>query len=218
MVLEENMGTHTIPDFYIAKYPITNAQFQIFIDGEGGYQNVKWWDFSEFAREWHKENPEPQETTFHGDKLPRTDVTWYESVAFCRWLSTRVGYEVTLPTEQQWQRAAIGDTGWAYPWGNDFDASKCNSWEGGIQQTTAVDRYPLGTSPYGVLDMSGNVWEWTLTEYDTSSSDDISNSNLRVLRGGSWINFEDDLRAASRFGYDPDDNFHYVGLRVACSS
>ncbi len=196
--LEDDMGSFTIPDFAIAKYSVTNKQYQAFVDAKDGYANPKWWDYSEFAQAWRKDHPSPADTTFTGDELPRTDVCWYDAIAFCRWLEQRTQQKITLPTDQQWQRAAIGDTGWQYPWGNEPpDKDRCNFAQN-VGQTTPVTQYPKGASLYGVLDMSGNVWEWCLTEWGTDSIS-INTNNTRVLQGCSWwVNDEDDLRATCR--------------------
>lgn len=120
-----------------------------------------------------------------------------------------------LPTEQQWQRAAQGDDGRAYPWGAKFDKSRCNF---NTSKPTPVTQYPNGESPFHVLDMSGNVWEWCLTDYDSRDSDINTKATYRVLRGGSWwYADEDNLRAAYRDGSFPDDRDFYRGFRLARS-
>jgi formylglycine-generating enzyme required for sulfatase activity len=124
---------------------------------------------------------------------------------------------ITLPSEQQWQRAAIGDTGWVYPWGNDFDPRRCNSKESGMGKPTPVTQYPNGASPYGVFGMSGNVWEWCLTEWGGESKDIISKSR-RVLRGGSWSYLDHDARAAARANRNPASRSSSYGFRVVCSA
>jgi formylglycine-generating enzyme required for sulfatase activity len=217
-------GRFEVPDFLIAKYPITNAQYEIFVVAKDGYDRAEWWDYSRHALAWRKDNPQPRKILHSGDDLPRINVCWYEAVVFCRWLDAQIyppqsprtrGDDrgvITLPTEQQWQRAAIGDTGWKYPWGNEVDPKQCNSSESGIGKPTPVTQYPSGASPYGVLDMSGNVWEWCLTGWGT---DDVSldHHDERVLRGGSFTCEDYYLRAANRFRVIPDGRRYTVGLR-----
>ncbi len=213
----KNTQNFTIPDFAIAKYPVTNKQYQAFIAAKDGYNNAKWWDYSEFAQAWRDEHKTPADTTFAGDDLPRTDVCWYDAMAFCHWLAQRTQQKITLPTDQQWQRAAIGDTGWQYPWGNEPpDKDRCNFAQN-VGQTTPVTQYPKGTSPYGVMDMSGNVWEWCLTEWGTDSIN--TNTNLpRVVRGGSWwYDYSVVLRAAYRSWYYPGRFSFSQGFRLARS-
>ncbi|GIL12113.1 MAG: hypothetical protein BroJett038_08330 [Chloroflexota bacterium] len=175
--------TFDVPAFAMAKYPITNAQFDVFVKAKDGYADPQWWDYSDDAKAWREKNATPEAPAFGGvGDHPRVNVTWYEAAAFCRWLNSKVptpnpspfdgegrrgGDIITLPTEQQWQRAAQGDDGRAYPWGSDFDAKSCNIDESGIGKTTPVTAYPNGASPFGVMDMAGNVWEWCLTDYNT---------------------------------------------------
>jgi formylglycine-generating enzyme required for sulfatase activity len=120
-------------------------------------------------------------------------VSWYEAVAFCRWLSAWLGFAVTLPTEQQWERAARGMQGFDYPWGENYRAGHANCYETGdnagpyyIPRTTTVGIYPQAGSPEGVLDMAGNVWEWCLNEYDTPQNVQLAGKEAWVVRGGSW--------------------------------
>ncbi len=216
-------GLYEAPAFYIAKYPITNAQYQVFVDAEDGYQNRAWWAYSDAAKKWHRENPKPEDTAFPGDTLPRTKVNWYDAVAFCRWLNSRVGTQraaslhITLPTEQQWQRAAQGDDGRVYPWGNDFDPQRCNTHESGIDKPTPVTQYPQGASPYGVFDMAGNVWEWCLTEWGEDSAA-LEGDWSRVLRGGSFFNRQLSAAASYRYYYNPHyDSLNY-GVRLVVAA
>ncbi len=209
-------GIYRVEGFFIAKYPITNAQYQVFVDADDGYIEPRWWDFSEHARQWREGHPAPQKSEWTGADLPRTNITWYEALAFCRWLSHRTGQDITLPTEQQWQRAAQGDDGRQYPWGDEFDEKRCNAKESDIGRTTPVTQYPNGASPYGVLDMSGNVWEWCLTAWGEDKVN-INGNSHRVLRGGSWDDFADFVRAPDRLRYDPDFGDLDIGLRCARS-
>ena len=98
-----------VEPFFLSRYPVTNYQFQMFVDDPTGYANPRWWDFSQFARSWRMENPEPLPSQFQGDDRPRENITWYEAMAYCNWLTEQIGLRVTLPTRQQWQRAAKCD-------------------------------------------------------------------------------------------------------------
>jgi len=203
----------TLPTFYIAKYPITYKQFQAFIDAPDGYRNAVWWHGLHLKGQ-KQQRVSAKEQRWKFDNHPRDRVSWYDAMAFCRWLSTKLKYVVQLPTEEEWEKAARGTDGRDYPYGCEFDSSKGNTFEMGLRQTSAVGIFLEGASPYNVLDMSGNVWEWTLTEFDTHNNSDFSNSNARVLRGGSWdYNFYS-ARATSRlknFLYARDT---YNGFRV----
>ena len=129
IIIDENLsalGREEVGAFSISKYPITNAQYKVFIDASDGYTNELWWNFSKNAIRWRIDNSNARESAFQGEDQPRTNVTWYEAIAFCRWLARKTGRPIQLPTEQQWQRAAQGDDDRIYPWGNDFDKSFCN--------------------------------------------------------------------------------------------
>jgi formylglycine-generating enzyme required for sulfatase activity len=209
-------GVFEIDSFSIAKYSVTNGQYQVFVDADDGYANSLWWDYSEEARAWRKTRPQSQPRAFPGDDHPRGNVSWFDAVAFCRWLSGRTALQITLPTEKQWQRAAIGDMDWQYPWGIEFDKNRCNSSESGIGQTTPVIQYPQGASPYGAFDMSGNVWEWCLTEWGTEN-DDLNGDTARVRRGGSYNGLDIDLRSTNRYRNPPGFEVSRIGFRFARS-
>ncbi len=233
---DEKNVTLPIPTetYWIGKYPVTNAQFAQFIEA-GGYENDTWWTEAGWkAREegWHyadgKSRPsgkpwtQPrywQNSKWNGDEYPVVGVSWYEAVAFCLWLSDATGEHVMLPTEQQWQRAAQGDTGWDYPYGNKFDATKSNTHKSGITRTTPVTNYEgKGDSPFGVVDMSGNVWEWCATDWDSGSQDVHSVATRRVLRGGSWVDPVSNARCVSRYISIPHLRVDYRGFRVVCGA
>jgi formylglycine-generating enzyme required for sulfatase activity len=136
-------------------------------------------------------------------------------MAYCRWLSARTQQSILLPSEDQWQRAAQGDDGRAYPWGTKFDKSRCNF---NTQGPTSVTHYPSGESPFHVMDMSGNVWEWCMTEWG-SDQVNISSNHCPVLRGGSWGDYNEDiLRAGYRApGHFPNVSNLGLGFRLARS-
>lgn len=209
--------------YSIAKYPVTNAQFQVFMDASDGYKDPKWWGYEANAQAWRSENQPARATGFPGDDHPRTNVTWYEAVAFCLWLSDVTGENIMLPTEEQWQYAAQGDDARDYPWGPKWDGSRCNNnVDGkGIGKTTPVRQYEgktKGDSPFGVVDMAGNVWEWCLTDYDNKTNDINNDATLRVLRGGSWYNgLTGSFRCDCRGGGNPLGRYGFGGFRVSRS-
>ncbi|MCE7939141.1 MAG: hypothetical protein DYG90_11285 [Chloroflexi bacterium CFX6] len=156
-------------------------------------------------------------------------MSWYDAVAFCRWLTARLraagelaaDREIRLPTEAEWERAARGTDGREYPWGGAFESGRTNideTWQQKgphyLKHTTAVGVYPHGESPVGALDMSGNVWEWCVTEYQSKSDKTVTGNARRVVRGGSWFDGYPCARAAFRFRLDPDYRSGYVGFRV----
>jgi formylglycine-generating enzyme required for sulfatase activity len=210
----KTMQVFFVPEFKIARYPITNAQFTVFAESNDGWSDAAWWNFSRDAMAWRVRNQDPEAPYFRDcSDCPRETVTWYAALAFTRWLSAKVGEQFTLPSEQQWQRAAQGNDGYAFPWGKNGDTKKSNSYESNNKRTTPVTYYPLGASPFGVLDMSGNVWEWCSTDFKTGQSD-IRGSHARVLRGGSWDDYEQVTRVTFRGRTKPLASSRDVGFRV----
>ncbi len=205
-----------VEPFSIARYPVTWLQYRAFLDAEDGYDNGRWW------RKDLEKAQEKTELLWNFDNYPAINVSWYDAVAFCRWLSHRRQAEFRLPKEWEWQWAAMaGKTEYVYPWGPEWRGSRANTVESNINRTIAVGLYPLGDAVLGdhlrVADLSGNVWEWCLDEYDKLESTEIHRGDSpRVVRGGSWGSSRDDARAAVRFGFVPaycDDQ----GFRLCCS-
>ncbi len=223
---------YTIPAFDMAKYPATNAQFKLFMDA-GGYAEKHWWtedgwqaklDGWVYDNGWKKTGKawtQPRfwdDSQWNGAEQPIVGISWYEAVAFCIWLSETTGENIMLPTEQGWQRVAQGDKGLIYPWGNDWNGNLCNNSVKPYDsnQTTPVRQFEgKGDSPFGVVDMAGNVWEWCLTTYETGS-DDLFGTGVRVLRGGSWNYISSDyFRAAYRSWSTPHYRDNGRGFRFA---
>ncbi|MFZ4794798.1 MAG: SUMF1/EgtB/PvdO family nonheme iron enzyme [Blastocatellia bacterium] len=210
--------------FYIARYPITMAQFQTFIDDPQGASDPRW--FEGLAADDGQRQIAPQRFKYLNH--PRETVNWYQATAFCRWLSWRLGggyslkkindWAVRLPTEYEWEKAARGTDGRIYPYLGNFDPSNGNTGAIGIGMTTAVGIFPAGNSPYGIMDMSGNVWEWCLNEFDKPLKDParvrLAGTATRPLRGGSWYLARDYARAVSRLDYPPDLRGYGYGFRV----
>jgi formylglycine-generating enzyme required for sulfatase activity len=224
-------GTYQIVDFAMGKYPITNAQYEKFLANPNGFANPQWWEYSSEAIQWRKDRPNPKPSAFNGPDLPRTRASWFDALAFCRWLSAELenrgdirpvksldphnlaAWSIRLPTEQEWQRAALGDTGWCYPWGDKLDETRGN-YGGIVGQTTGVEQYPEGKSIYGIMDMTGNVWEWCLTGWNAENID-IGGYTYRIIRGGAWnISNPDYLRANDRGCHPPRGRLNDCGFRV----
>lgn len=203
--------TITVPPFSMSKYIVTNAQFQAFIDDPKGYHNRVWWQFDQSANFAYLQSPAPKEIKYDGADRPRTRLSWYEAMAFCGWLSDKLGYQVGLFTYPQWVRAFSGDDKRPYPWGYTFDKTRCNTRESENRFPTVVVRYQNGVSPFGVHDMMGNVWEWT-----ADVSDDVNRAGIpkRIIRGGSFTSPVE--RADPHFAYDIDPHsFHItIGFRL----
>lgn len=209
--------------YSIAKYPITNAQFAKFIEA-GGYKTQKWWTDAGWQQRQKDGWTEPRYWTdvkWNGAEQPVVGVSWYEAVAFCLWLSETTGENIMLPTEAQWQYAAQGNDGRAYPWGDAWNPDLCNNNvdKKGIGKTSPVRHYEgKGDSPFGVVDMAGNVWEWCLTDYHNKTNDINSDATYRVLRGGSWSNADAGrFRCDSRGGSNPRNGDGGGGFRVSRS-
>jgi len=198
--------------FRMAKYLVTNAQFEAFIKAEDGYKNEEWWNGI-------KRSEEASIASWQEANAPRETVSWYEAVAFCHWLSAKTGTSVRLPTEWEWQQAATGgDPTCEYPWG-EWDAARCNSDKSRLNRTTAVGMYPRGATSLGVMDMAGNVWEWCLNTYEHPEAPESLRidelDTRRVLHGGSWGSTPGALRVSARVGGGADGRANDIGFRLA---
>jgi formylglycine-generating enzyme required for sulfatase activity len=212
-----------VKPFHIAKYPVTWIQYRAFLEAHDGFSRPAWWQGLWFQVD------KPGRQFNRRDNHPAENVCWLEAVAFCRWLTEHLaheirerfgeGYVIRLPTEWEWQQAATGgDRAHEYPWGPEWDSIRTNTYESELSHSTAVGMYPQGASPVGALDMSGNVWEWCLNEFDHPTHTDLSGEVRRVLRGGSWNLNRGYARAAYRLWVDPGDRYDDVGVRLVCSS
>jgi len=200
-----------VDNFVMGKYPVTNAQFDVFLNVEDGYYNPKWWQFSDQAKKWFESQKAPQSSKYSGDELPRENVSWFEAMAFCKWLSNLLNMEITLPTVAQWQRAAQGDDDRIYPWGDDYHVDHCNTLESGLNRTTPVNKYIKGESVYGVYDMSGNVWEWAL---DRVAPNDENPTFRHAVIGGSFVSPCDRAQIPFRYYLESRTRFSSIGFRV----
>jgi len=202
---------------------VSNYQFSKFIEA-GGYREERWWTNNGWLGREQDGWVEPrywQDKKWNSSDKPVVGVSWYESIAFCLWLSNITGENILLPTEQQWQRAAQGDNERLYPWGNEWDARCCNNNvnQNGSGQTTPVQKYKdKGDSPFGVTDMSGNVWEWCLSDY-FSENNNINRFDIkRKIRGGSWFNdIANIFRCDDQTSYHPHNRQDSIGFRIARS-
>lgn len=221
VVLEDVKGGFFVTPYRIARYPVTNIQFETFVAANDGYRDTALWQGIE-----RRTSPD----TVHKSLayLPRENVTWYEAVVFCRWLTRKyrkngilkAGEEIRLPTEWEWQQAATGgDPSNVYPWGPEWDESRCNSEKSGLNCSTVVGMYPHGSWKEGPLDMSGNIWEWCLSKYDDPLAPEavcVDNYGvMRVIRGGSWLSEPWGLRSACRDGGHPGTRSPGLGFRLA---
>jgi formylglycine-generating enzyme required for sulfatase activity len=196
--------------YHIARVPITNAQYRLFVEATD--QNP--------PKHWEEGRP-PKGKASH----PVVYVSWHEALAYCEWLNEVTGKSITLPSEAEWEKAARGNKDKrAYPWGDEFDATLCNSDVLGLGDTTPVGIFLDGASPYGVLDLAGDVWEWTRSLYEDYPYDpddgreELEASDCRVVRGGSFYGSESRVRCAARNDWlNPDDCHRDLGFRVVVS-
>jgi formylglycine-generating enzyme required for sulfatase activity len=182
----ENKQEATTDSFYIDQFPVTNKDYKKFVEATGRTEPQHW-----RRGEW----PEGK-----GDH-PVVNVTWVDANAYAEWAGKR------LPTEMEWEKAARGTDGRRWPWGDSFNINKCNTSDCGILDTTPVGKYsPDGDSPYGAVDMAGNVWEWVGGKY----------SPLRMpLRGGNWLDGAAQAQTFSRRMHTPRRKNDFVGFRCA---
>ena len=228
----------TLPDFWMARYPVTVTQFRAFT--EATKYSFEYWQYNHIATH------------------PVVAVTWYEALKYTQWLDKELRQHaekqvksgvknplwqglaegklhITLPSEAEWEKAARGTDGRIHPWQGGFDPDKANTSETKIGDPSVVGCFPAGASPYGLLDMSGNVWEWTRSlwgkDWDKPSykypynPKDGERENLkaekeilRVLRGGSFVGVASGARCAFRVGHLPVSGGRPRGFRVVVVS
>ncbi len=204
-----------LESFAISKYPVTNEQYQLFLESPKGYADTRWWSYSTHALQWRRENPTPAAPQYKGAERPRETVSWFDAMAYANWLSKYLGFPVRLPTILEWMRAARGDDRRLYPWGTAFSIQHANTKESKLHMTSQVTSYPSGASPFGVMDMSGNVWEWCLNgEHDVTNGLNVREDVHRAVHGGSHIG--PDYRAQITFRYYLQPRLQYgtVGFRL----
>ncbi len=207
----------SLPAYHIGIYPVTNAQYAEFIKREKQHEPPK-------KVGWFLREP-PADKLDH----PVVGVSWDDAQAYCRWLSQQTDCTYRLPSEAEWEKAARGEDGRRYPWGNEWHVGHCNE---GSDETTPVTAYPAGVSPYGCYDMLGNTQEWTTTLWGsdpqacafpypyqaTDGREDLTASHLhrvyRVYRGGSFRDDPAKLRCSARGCSTPDSKIRWRGFRV----
>ena len=277
-----------LPPFQLGQFPVTNAEWALFIKA-GGYEDERWWD-TEAARAWrygdrtaegakqqwrefrqtlqtnfdnirnaHRQGritskeaddweqiarmddgefkalldkwyPPGRQTqpafwndeAFNNPAQPVVGVCWYEARAYFAWLSAQTGQPFRLPTEAEWEAAARGRTGRRYAYGDEFDASLCNTFETHVRRTTPVGVFPGGETPDGLIDMTGNSWDWTSSLYQpypyvtVDGREDPAGEARRVVRGGAWDDLLSVARAAYRVVNAPVNRLS-VGFRLVCA-
>ena len=190
----------TLPAFEIDKYEVTVSDYLFYMQDTG--------------------KPAPRE--FENSRLnhpqqPVVSIPWQSAKDYCQWAKKR------LPTEAEWEKAARGTDARYYPWGNEPDALNTNIRGKGdnYRNTSPGGKFPEGASPYGVMDMSGNVWEWTEDWYQPYAGNKYPNKfygeRFKVIKGGSWDSNLDLARPAVRGKALPDSKKNYIGFRCVAS-
>ena len=290
---EREAPVHEVPIkwFSLGKFPVTNAEWRLFMDA-GGYEDARWWQteeaevwrsgestaegpkkqqrenrgwcqdnfdqirelcrqermISEEAKRWEQvarmsdeafeallgewypsgRQTEPDywnDDAFNNPEQPVVGIGWHEANAYCAWLSVQTGRSFRFPTEAEWEAAARGFDGRRYAYGDAFDADRCNTFESHIRRTTPIAVFPGGEPWEELVDMTGNVWEWTGSLYrpypydaDDGRESLVSGDGRRVVRGGAWFDGQDFARAAYRDYFHPEFWLNYLGFRLLCSS
>ena len=210
-----------VPEVWMARYPVTVGQWRAFVR-ESGFQ------------------PGHEDSLRGVDNEPVRMVSWHEAMAYARWLDGALrassdcppglkklldsGHHVKLPSEAEWEKGARGTQGRLWPWGEPFEKERLNGWELRLDGVSPVGCFPKGATPEGLLDMAGNVLEWTrsaFVDYPYLSDDGRESENKqesrRVLRGGSFGDVRQDVRCACRGGGGPGIRLDLVGFRLLLS-
>jgi len=277
--------------FAIAQFPVTNAEWALFMQA-GGYEEERWWETEEARawrrgevtaegarqqwrdnrkylqdnfdsiRQWHQQRRitsqqaddweaiarmsddefeallatwyppgrQTQPAYWHDDAFnslaqPVVGICWFEARAYCAWLSAQTGQTFRLSTEAEWEAAARGVQYRRYAFGDDFDAARGNTFETHVRRTTPIGVFLGGETPEGLVDMTGNTWDWTSSLYTPYPYDAADGREApsppgarRVVRGGSWDSVQDVARASYRDDNAPGYRSNLVGLRVVRSS
>jgi formylglycine-generating enzyme required for sulfatase activity len=183
----------TVRPFYMDRTEVTNEQYAEFVKATNHVVPLDW-----------KEGSYPEGAA----KLPVVQVSWQDANDYALWVGKR------LPTEAEWEFAARTQDGRRYPWGSDWDGTKANTSESALNQPIAVGSYPNAANPYGLLDMAGNVWEWTADEVMSYQDASVALAPGKVIRGGAFYRKKD--RATTTFrGFAPPGK-PSVGIGFRC--
>lgn len=233
----------SVDDFYLDAYEVSVQQYTDFLnsvgeyrgacDGEDCTKTLAETGYSFIVNNLGTYGPRPGNENF-----PVNWVSWYGANAYCQWIGEQEGLPIRLPTEAEWEYAARGLDGRLYPWGNEEPVQNQNAMFGfaltGFSRALApVNALPDGISPFGVYNMAGNMLEWVQDDFDAdyyrsgSSSDAnlLANSSEKILRGGSWSDTAEDIRATKRFKLNPmlpqnlniASNLVYAGTGFRCA-
>jgi iron(II)-dependent oxidoreductase len=216
---ERPAHTVHVAEFRIDRTPVTNSQFAHFMSAAGTQapNGQRWYDIDDSDARIHRRAGEWRADPGY-ENHPVTEVSWYGAVAYCGWLRKR------LPTEAEWEKAARGLDGRKFPWGDEAPDKNKAHFGGGWNDTRAVGSFPKGASPYGVLDMAGNGWEWVSSIYLPypynllDGREDLERSDVRGTRGGGHDSSAEELTTTQRgrkVSRNPRSGHHNIGFRCA---
>lgn len=211
-----------LSEFRIDERPVTFGDFRSFVDGGGYSTRALWsdagWEFTQ-VNSWTRPRFWDEDEWKHvtGETQPVVGVSFFEAEAYARFANKR------LPTEAEWEKAARGTDGRLYPWGHDWETGRCSFRGGPVRAAPAVGAFPLGASPFGVLDMAGGVWEWCSDWYDESyyarapdrDPRGPETGTMKSARGGAWNAMPLQNRCANRNAWKPTARFSNLGFRCA---
>ena len=189
---EQPVHTVAVQPFLIDRTEVTNEQYFKFVQ-ETGHRAPSHWENGTFRR--------------NEGRLPVVNVSWQDASDYAQWAGKR------LPTEAEWEFAARGTEARLYPWGSKWETGRANVRDGGSGRIVPAGSYPEGASKFGVLDMSGNVWEWTSSELTSYSNSSEILATGRVIRGGAWDVPRDRSTATYRGVIQPDRTYDKTGFR-----
>lgn len=174
----------------MGRYPVTVFEYGKFVESAESEEHV--------PRDWDSQRLFSQR--------PVTSVSWHDAVAYCEWASARSGGRIRLATSEEWEMVASGRECREYPWGDEGPDEERANFAGNVGRITPVGLFPRGSTPEGIADLAGNVWEWTSSEYERKEK-------WKVVRGGSYIVNARILRAAFRDWVDPEGRYFNLGFR-----
>ncbi len=214
--------TVRVPEFEMAHTVVTVNQYRVFVEC-GAPNEQRWWTAGGWvwrqgqATGWgraDRSQPEAWERQGVRPHHPVVGVTRFEADAYCAWLAHHKQQRVRLPTEEEWERAGRGDDDRPFPWGEYFDAALTNTLETGLRDTVPAASLEGDLSPFGILELAGNVQEWTASPYQPGPREEYASAELGVARGGSFNDTAFGARASYRRAYPPGYFYPYLGFRI----
>jgi len=203
---ERPQHQHILPDYYLSVYPVTNAQYALFVQESGYRGSDEWLEYAGPGKE----------------RRPVVKVSWFDAQAYCHWAGLR------LPTEPEWEKGARGTDGREYPWGNDWDGALCqNSVDGEQDGLCDVESFEAGESPFALRQMAGNCWEWCANIYKEDLYQPFGQGDFivplegdqGVLRGGGWEDVDEFFyRCSTRLSNARTLRHYQAGFRPARSA